>query len=76
MCIDPDTGLSDVRRPPSVWVRTGRVLELKAEDDSEVILDADTGIDATVSIHLSSEAGTEQFIQPWSLRQGVSRRAP
>jgi len=49
---------------------------LLAEDDSEVILDADTGDDTTVSIRLNGEAGAEQFIQPWSLWQSVLRRAP
>lgn len=58
------------------WNYRGGVLQLLAEDDSEVVLDAATGDDATVSIRLSSEAGTEQFIQPWSLWQSVLRRAP
>jgi len=58
------------------WNYRSGVLQLLAEDDSEVILDADTGDDTTVSIRLSSEAGTEKFIQPWSLWQSVLRRAP
>lgn len=55
--------------------RTG-VLQLSAEDGSEVVLDADTGDDATVGIRLNSDAGVEDLIQPWSLWQGVLRRAP
>ena len=58
------------------WNYRSGVLQLLAEDDSEVILDADTGDDTTVSIRLNGEAGAEQFIQPWSLWQSVLRRAP
>lgn len=55
--------------------RTG-VLRLAAADDSEVVLNANTGNDATVDIQINNKDGFEQFTQPWSLWHSVLRRSP
>ena len=55
--------------------RTG-MLQLIATDGSELILDADTGDDSTVSVQLNNNQGSEEFLQPWSLWQSVLRRSP
>lgn len=58
------------------WNYREGVMQLIATDGSELILDADTNDDDTVSVTLNNSQGTEVFLQPWSLWDSVLRRIP
>ena len=59
------------------WNFRRGVLQLQAQDNSQVILNASTGDDTTVTISLyDNVSGLEEFVLPWSTWDDALRRIP
>ncbi len=71
-----ERGADETLEPAGTWNFTSGQLELVAEDDSRVLLDADTGDDATVRITIVNERGPDTFTALWTRWQPRLRFDP
>ena len=66
-----------IRTHSEPWNFRRGVLQLQARDNSQVILNASTGDDTTVTISLYDDvSGLEEFVLPWSTWDDALRRIP
>ena len=66
-----------VRTHSEQWNFRSGVLQLRARDNSQVSLNANTGDDTTLAISLNDDLnGLEQFVLPWSTWDDALQRIP